>query len=374
MRIVAGFLGGRRLHAKVSDGTRPTSDRVREALGSVLAARGVFEDAQVLDLFAGTGALGLEAISRGAHEVVAVENGSAALRCLEQNVRELGLEGQVRRRKLDLLQRPERVLEALLASEERPFSLVFADPPYRDLPRFLPLLAALSTHAAIRPDALFVIEHARGSQVEEVGGLHAVGHYLYGDTALTLLARAPQIGEGSATDMSSKPAPALESRPSSAIYAGSFDPITNGHVSVIRSGLVAFDRIIVAVLTNTAKKPLFSVEERMEFITDAVGGGENAGRVEVDRFDDGLLVDYATKKDVRVLLRGLRAVGDFEHELQMANMNRHLAPGVETVFIMANDFFYVSSTLIKEAAKLGGNLHGMVPDLVERKLREKFGR
>ena len=372
MRIVAGFLGGRRLHAKVSAGTRPTSDRVREALGSVLAARGAFEDAQVLDLFAGTGALGLEAISRGAHEVVAVENGSAALRCLEQNVRELGLEAQVRRRKLDLLQRPERVLEALLSSELRPFSLIFADPPYRDLPRFLPLLSALSRHSAISQDALFVIEHDRGSRIEEIGDLHVVGHYLYGDTALTLLARAPQIGEGSATDMSSKPAP--ESRPSSAIYAGSFDPITNGHVSVIRSGLVAFDRIIVAVLTNTAKKPLFSVEERMEFITDAVGGGENEGRVEVDRFDDGLLVDYAKKKDVRVLLRGLRAVGDFEHELQMANMNRHLAPGVETVFIMANDFFYVSSTLIKEAAKLGGNLHGMVPDLVERKLREKFGR
>src|SRR6201999_4190891 len=111
--------------------------------------------------------------------------------------------------------------------------------------------------------------------------------------------------------------------------------------------LVAFDRIIVAVLTNTAKKPLFSVDERMDFIRDAVSGDD---RVEVDRFDDGLLVDYAKTKGVRVILRGLRAVGDFEHELQMANMNRHLAPGIETVFIMANDFFYVSSTLIKEAA------------------------
>jgi pantetheine-phosphate adenylyltransferase len=368
MRIIAGFLGGRRLHAKVSAGTRPTSDRVREALGSVLAARGAFEGAQVLDLFAGTGALGLEAISRGAREVLAVENGSAALRCLEQNVRELGLGEQVRHRKLDLLQRPERVLEALLRGERSPFSLVFADPPYRDLSRFLPLLTALARHAAIGPDALFVIEHARGSQIAEIGGLHVVGNYLYGDSALTLLARAPQIGEGAATDMSSEPV--VESRPSAAIYAGSFDPITNGHLSVIRSGLVAFDRIIIAVLTNTAKKPLFSVEERMDFIRDAVGGE----RVEVDRFDDGLLVDYAKKKDVRVLLRGLRAVGDFEHELQMANMNRHLAPGVETVFIMANDFFYVSSTLIKEAAKLGGNLNGMVPELVERKLREKFGR
>lgn len=160
-------------------------------------------------------------------------------------------------------------------------------------------------------------------------------------------------------------------RPSAAVYAGSFDPITNGHVAIIRSGLVAFDRIIVAVLTNTSKKPLFSVEERVDMIRDAIGGDP---RVEVDRFDDGLLVNYARDKGVRVVLRGLRAVGDFEHELQMANMNRHLGPGIETVFIMANDYFYVSSTLIKEAAALGGDLHGMVPELVERQLRAKFGR
>jgi pantetheine-phosphate adenylyltransferase len=380
MRIIAGFLGGRRLPAKVVSGTRPTSDRVREALGSVLAGRGAFEDARVLDLFAGTGALGLEAISRGAREVLAIDSGAAALRGLEQNVRELGVESQLRHRKLDLLQRPERVLEALLASmgkERTAFSLVFADPPYRELPRFVPLLAALAQHPAIREDALFGIEHARdnGSQLQEIVGLRAVGHYLYGDTAITLLARAGQIGEGEANHMASKSA--VGSRPSAAIYAGSFDPITNGHVAVIRSGLVAFERIIVAVLTNTAKKPLFSVEERTEFIRDAVSGmdiPDSANRVEVDRFDDGLLVDYARKKDVHVLLRGLRAVGDFEHELQMANMNRHLAPGIETVFIMTDAFFYVSSTLIKEAAKLGGNLHGMVPELVENKLREKFGR
>jgi pantetheine-phosphate adenylyltransferase len=157
-----------------------------------------------------------------------------------------------------------------------------------------------------------------------------------------------------------------------AIYAGSFDPITNGHVAIIRAGLVAFERIIVAVLTNTAKQPLFAVEERIEMIRDAIG---EEPRVEIDRFEDGLLVDYAKAKGVRVVLRGLRglrAVGDFEHELQMANMNRHLGPGIETVFIMANDFFFVSSTLIKEAAALGGDLHGIVPAMVEERLKERF--
>ena len=158
---------------------------------------------------------------------------------------------------------------------------------------------------------------------------------------------------------------------SAAIYAGSFDPITNGHVSIIRSGLVAFDRIIVAVLSNSKKEALFSVKDRIEMIADAVKGDP---RVEVDRFDDGLLVDYARAKGVRVVLRGLRAVGDFEHELQMANMNRHLDGNIETVFIMASDYFFVSSSLIKEAASLGGDLKGVVPELVEKKLRAKFGK
>ena len=158
---------------------------------------------------------------------------------------------------------------------------------------------------------------------------------------------------------------------SAAIYAGSFDPITNGHVSIVRSGLVAFDKIIVAVLTNSKKQPLFDADERIAMIKDALKGDP---RVEVDLFEDGLLVDYARTRNVRVVLRGLRAVGDFEHELQLANMNRHLDPNIETVFIMASDYFFVSSSLIKEAASLGGDLRGVVPGLVEKKLREKFGR
>ena len=155
-----------------------------------------------------------------------------------------------------------------------------------------------------------------------------------------------------------------------AIYAGSFDPLTNGHVAIIHAGLVAFDKIVVAVLTNAGKTPLFCVEERMEMIHDVL---KDNPRVEVDRFEGGLLVDYAREKGISVVLRGLRAVGDFEHELQMANMNRHLGPGIETVFIMANEYFFVSSSLIKEVATLGGNLTGIVPQTVEARLWERFG-
>jgi pantetheine-phosphate adenylyltransferase len=158
---------------------------------------------------------------------------------------------------------------------------------------------------------------------------------------------------------------------STAIYPGSFDPITNGHVSIIQSGLVAFDRLIVAVLGNPKKTSLFTVEERIEMIRESV---TTDPRIEVDTFE-GLLVDYCRRKNVRIVLRGLRAVADFEYELQMANMNRHMNPDVETVFIMANDaFFYVSSNIVKEAAKLGGDVKDLVPDAVNRKLLGKLGR
>ena len=156
----------------------------------------------------------------------------------------------------------------------------------------------------------------------------------------------------------------------SAIYPGSFDPITNGHLSIIRAGLLAFERLIVAVVRNPSKTPMFSAEERMEMIRAAVAAEP---RVEVDSFGGGLLVDYAKSKGVTVLLKGLRPVGDFDAELQMAAMNRTLAPDVVTVFIPASDHFFVSSSLIKEVAALGGSLSEFVPEPVELRLRERFG-
>ncbi|HJK96406.1 MAG TPA: pantetheine-phosphate adenylyltransferase [Polyangiaceae bacterium LLY-WYZ-14_1] len=168
----------------------------------------------------------------------------------------------------------------------------------------------------------------------------------------------------------------------SAIYPGSFDPITNGHVDILRNGLVAFDRVVVAVLGNPRKSSLFTVDERVQIIREAVGSydwaqgdtPEGGPRVEVDAFD-GLLVQYAARKGIRTVLRGLRAVADFEYELQMANMNRHLDPRVATVFIMANDAnFYVSSSVVKEAAKLGGDVSRLVPDSVAKRLYAKLGR
>jgi pantetheine-phosphate adenylyltransferase len=159
-----------------------------------------------------------------------------------------------------------------------------------------------------------------------------------------------------------------------AIYPGSFDPITLGHTSILKSGLVCFEKIVVAVLNNPSKHPLFTVEERIEMIEESVVDmGVEPGRVEVDSFD-GLLVNYAKSKGANVILRGLRAVADFEYELQMANMNRHLNEDVVTVFIMANDaYFYVASGLCKEVTKLGGDVSKLVPKPVAPRLRAKLG-
>jgi pantetheine-phosphate adenylyltransferase len=153
-----------------------------------------------------------------------------------------------------------------------------------------------------------------------------------------------------------------------AIYPGSFDPLTNGHVDIIQRGSRIFDRIVVAVLVNLEKAPLFSVSERVSIARDVFQQWPN---VEVDTFD-GLLVDYARRREASVIVRGLRAVSDFEYEMQMALMNRRLNDDVETVFMMpAEPYTYVSSRLVKEVVALGGTVHGLVPDLVEQRLREK---
>lgn len=156
-----------------------------------------------------------------------------------------------------------------------------------------------------------------------------------------------------------------------AVFPGSFDPITNGHVDIIARGLKVFDQVVVAILVNSEKKPLFTVEERLETIRAAF---KSQPRVQVDTFS-GLLVDYAMQKGASVIVRGLRAISDFEYEFQMALMNRRLDKRIETVFMMpAEQYSYLSSRLVKEVFQLGGDVSGLVPLVVERRLREKYGR
>ena len=153
-----------------------------------------------------------------------------------------------------------------------------------------------------------------------------------------------------------------------AVYPGSFDPLTNGHVDIIQRGAKLFDRIVVAILVNLDKAPLFTAEERVTTAREVFG---DQPQVEVDTFD-GLLVDYAKRRQADVIVRGLRAISDFEYELQMALMNRRLNSDIETVFMMpAEPYTYVSSRLVKEVFSLGGSVDGLVPAAVEAQLRAK---
>ena len=155
-----------------------------------------------------------------------------------------------------------------------------------------------------------------------------------------------------------------------AIYPGSFDPVTLGHIDITKRGLKLFDRIIVTILLNPSKKSLFTIDERLEMLNESMAGMEN---IEFDTYD-GLLVDYAHQRGAHAVLRGMRAVSDFEYEFQLALMNRKLNREVETVFFMTGlRWIFTSSSIIKEAARFGGDVSDMVPPCVHQRIKAKFG-
>ncbi|MFD2616984.1 pantetheine-phosphate adenylyltransferase [Terrilactibacillus laevilacticus] len=154
-----------------------------------------------------------------------------------------------------------------------------------------------------------------------------------------------------------------------AVYPGSFDPVTYGHLDIIQRGATVFDHIVVAVLNNSRKTPLFTFEERVALLKETT---KHIPNVSVDSFN-GLLVDYVKEKNLRIILRGLRAISDFEYELQISAINKHLDPNIETFFMMTNNkYSFISSSMIKETAKYHGNVKELVPESVERALLEKY--
>jgi pantetheine-phosphate adenylyltransferase/16S rRNA (guanine(966)-N(2))-methyltransferase RsmD len=339
LRIIAGTAHGTRL-AAVPKGVRPTSDRVRE---SVFNSLGQFLDGgDVLDLYAGTGALGIEALSRGCERAVFVERDRRALKTIRENLRRAGFIERAEIIRDDV----GRALDRMLA-DGRLFNLIFADPPYRiattEVGGVMSRLGAL-----LAPGGRVVIESGE-APARDTGGEKGVTRR-YGGTFVTILERS-------------------EITMIVAVCPGSFDPVTAGHLDIIRRASNIFDHVVVAVGTNLRKQPRLPAVERARLIEKVTGEMEN---VSVELME-GLLVDFAREQGARVVVKGLRAVSDFESEFEQAQLNRKMYPELETVFIMASaEHSFLSSSVVREIASLGGDVRGLVPDGILESVREIY--
>lgn len=360
MRVISGAWGGRRLLGPPrGTNTRPTTDRVREAVFSILDP---VSHTRVLDLFSGTGALGIEALSRGADFVTFIESDRGLCETIQAN--------------LDALECPperyvihNRDVRRALNTLATPFDLVFLDPPYDlDLDRIA--LESLVSRSLLSPSARVIVEHSTRTPLKLPGSITSTlpppDIRRYGDTTVSIFT----LDTPAQTVSTPEPLPAPH-RTRTAVYAGSFDPPTNGHLDIIHRAAALFDTLVVAVASNPRKNTLFTVDERIAMLTEELS---SLPTVRVDRVE-GLLVEYARAQNATAIIRGLRAVADFEYEFQMACMNHHLAPPIETVFLMtAQQFFFVSSSLVKEVASFGGDVSPFLPPGVRTKLLSRLSR
>lgn len=339
MRIIAGEARGVRL-ANVPPGVRPTSDRVRESLFNRLGQ--FFDGGAVLDLYAGTGALGIEALSRGFDEAVFVEKNGRAVAAIRENLGRTRLDGRAEVIRGDVA----RTLETLIQSG-RVFNLIFLDPPYRIAAAEVgSVLACLN--AVLTPDGRVVVES--GGLPREILESTKGDSRRYGGTVITIIERS-------------------ELTMNIAVCPGSFDPITVGHLDIIRRAAKIFDHVVIAVGRNLRKGPKLPAEERARLIEKVTGEFDNVS-VEVM---DGLLVEFAREQGARVIVKGLRAVSDFESEFEQAQLNRTLYPEVETVFIMSGaEHSFLSSSAVREIAGFGGDVRGLVPDAILEVVREIY--
>jgi len=339
VRVIAGAAGGVRL-APVPKGVRPTGDRVREAVFNALGQ--FFGGGAALDLYAGTGALGIEALSRGCDSAVFVERDRAARETIHENLRRVGFSDRGEVVAGDV----GRVVEGLADRNER-YDLIFADPPYRIAASEVGGILS-GVGGLLAPGGRVVIEGGEAPPEDAFGGKGTTRRY--GGTFVTVLERS---------DMTMR----------IAVCPGSFDPVTAGHLDIIRRAARIFDHVVVAVGGNTRKSPRLSPRERAGLIEKVTSGIENVS-VEVM---EGLLVDFAREQGAGAIVKGLRAVSDFESEFEQAQLNRTLSPEIETVFIMASaEHSFLSSSAVREIASLGGEVRGLVPDGILETVRQIY--
>jgi len=303
---------------------------VRESLFNSLGQ--FFEGGTVLDLYAGTGALGIESLSRGFDRAVFVEKDRRVRSVILENLRKTRLADRA-----DVIGGEVEYVLGTLEERDALFDLIFADPPYRlaaaEVGGILHRLRSL-----LAPGGRVVIESGE-APVEVAGGRKGVTRR-YGGTFITILGRS-------------------ELTMIVAVCPGSFDPVTTGHLDVIKRASRIFDHVVVAVGSNRKKRARLSAVERARLIEKATSGVENVS-VEVM---EGLLVDFAREQGARAIVKGLRAVSDFESEFEQAQLNRTMFPELETVFIMASaEHSFLSSSAVREIASLGGDVRGLVPD------------
>lgn len=342
MRIIAGTARSIRL-APVPEAVRPTADRVRESLFNSLGQ--FFDGGAVLDLYAGTGALGIEALSRGAGRAVFVERDRRAVAVIRENLRRTGLEERA-----EVVRGEVGTVLGELQGELRSgggFRLIFADPPYRIAPDEIGgLLGRLP--ALLSPGGRAVIESggAHRDTAESTKGVTR----RYGDTVVTIFDRS-------------------ELTMSVAVCPGSFDPVTVGHLDVIRRAAGIFDHVVVAVGGNREKDPRLSTDERAQLVSAVTRDLDNVS-VEVMQ---GLLVNFAREKGASAIVKGLRAVSDFDSEFEQAQLNRTLNPDIETVFIMAAaENSFLSSSAVREIASHGGDVERFVPEEILPTVKEVY--
>jgi len=339
--VIAGTARGRRLVAPEGDHVRPTKDIAREAMFSALDARGALEDAAVLDLYAGTGALAIEALSRGAASAVVVEWDRSALTAIRANVQVLAPDTE-----LDVVARDVGRFLAGGPPPDTAFDLVFVDPPYAAAGPGVAGAGGDHQRRAPAPPS-----RRRAARAHDRLGADLRGYAF--DLPVRLTCLSPTGGDCVRT----------------ALCPGSFDPVTLGHLDIIERSSRHFDEVIVAVIRNPQKtQSLFSLEERQEMLEEAT---EHLDNIRIEFFM-GLLVDFARDHGVDAIVKGLRAVSDFDQELQMAQMNQRMS-GIDTFFLSTSpQHSFLSSSLVREVARFGGDVSGMVPKNVNDRLVEKF--